>query len=439
MSTAEAQPPAYGSYDVEYPLGRGAMGMVYLARERRIGRRVALKTIQLSSQLFAEESTANEFFLRLQREAEVCGSLLHPNIVTLYEAGYEGQRISFLAMELVEGETLQALMKRHGPGPVPVETALRVGEDVLRGLNHAHAKGIVHRDIKPANVLIAADGTAKIADFGIARPQDSSMTGAGALIGTPKYMSPEQVLGKALTPRADLFSLGVVLYEMTTAQKPFVGPDITAILHNILRQEVPNASDVNPAVPRGVGDLIARLMAKSPDARPTADQALDEIRALRGSDTLRSRFERVRAWRRSLRPRHAAIIVAAAVLLTAIPLFVIGSRIDSSPTVSIPSDHIAEFVAKRRSLDDARQAFEAGRYEESLLKYEAFLQKYPDSASAREGRDRSREALDAQAAAAEQDPQVASKKPAPRPSQKKKDEDIPPSELLKRIKKIFRR
>src|SRR5712692_4198108 len=194
MTATPLAPKELAHYEIIHLLGKGAMGWVYLARDRRIGRRVALKVIHLAPNAFEDTTSANEFYRRLQREAEVCGSLLHPNIVTLYEVGYENDRLSYLAMEYVEGETLLELQRRSGAA-LTVDTVLTIAADVLRGLEYAHAKGIVHRDIKPANILIATDGTAKIADFGIARPQGSSMTRAGSLMGTPNYMSPEQVIG----------------------------------------------------------------------------------------------------------------------------------------------------------------------------------------------------------------------------------------------------
>ena len=275
-----------GHYVVEGTLGHGAMGTVYLARDERIGRRVALKQLQLAKAQFEDAESAAEFYMRLQREAEVCGSLQHPNIVTLYDVGYDGERISYLALEYVAGETLLDLLKRHRPRPLPVEAALRIAADILRGLAYAHAKGIVHRDVKPANILIGDDGVAKIADFGIARPQQSSMTVAGALMGTPNYMPPEQVKGIPATPRSDLFSLGVLLFEMVAGAKPFIATELAALLEKIVRTPTPSAAAVNP---RGV--------------RAEARGAAHRGRVVRRRQ-LRREPERVRGVSRALSVQH---------------------------------------------------------------------------------------------------------------------------------------
>ncbi|MBV9497534.1 MAG: serine/threonine protein kinase, partial [Acidobacteria bacterium] len=209
-----SDPRQCGDYDVQSLLGKGSIGKVYLARHRRIGRYVALKVVHDSDHTFEDDEDRRDFYKRLQREAELCGALQHPNIVTLYDVGYDGERVAFLATEYVDGETLQARIKRMRP--LPLGEALSISRDLLRGLTYAHAKGIIHRDIKPANILLTAEGQAKIADFGIARPLESSLTGINLLVGTPNYMSPEQVRSAPVTTRSDLFSAGVVLYEMLT-------------------------------------------------------------------------------------------------------------------------------------------------------------------------------------------------------------------------------
>ena len=441
MTAADTPPRSYGHYDVESELGRGAMGSVYLARDRRIGRRVALKTINIPERQFEDATAAKEFFKRLQREAEVSGSLQHRNIVTLYEAGYDQDRISYLAMELVEGETLQSMLKRERPNPLPVHTVLQIAEDVLRGLAHAHEKAIVHRDIKPANILINSEGTAKIADFGIARPQNSSMTAVGAVMGTPNYMSPEQVLSQNTTPRADIFSLGTTLYEMLTGVKPFFANDVTGILHNILRRDPPHVSDVNKKVPRGVGDLVARMLAKAPASRPFAAEALAEVERLRkppapqaGIATLRLRPSPpmpppIPFWQRPVPAWLFAVTVLVFALGVGIALLTIRSRIDPTPTVTIDPEQLREFQEKRRILDGADALFAEKKYEEAAAVYEAYLEKYPQSTAAQEGLDRAR---------AEIKPAAAPKTRTARKPPSKEDEDISPRELLDRIRKVFK-
>ena len=429
MTSAESSlPQSFGHYDVERVLGRGAMGTVYLARDQRIGRRVALKTIALTADHFDDTTSPKEFYSRLQREAEVSGSLVHPNIVTLYEAGYEDDRISYLAMEYVEGQTLLALMQETSPSPIERETAIALIQDVLRGLVYAHERGIIHRDIKPANIIVTADSHAKIADFGIARPQNSSITAAGALMGTPNYMSPEQVQGQSLTSKADVFSAGVMLFEMLTAVRPFIAGDLTAILHNILRKEVPHASDINPTVPRNLGDIVAHMVAKDPKTRPTSEEALAQLHSL--TVAAPPSLERPRPQRR---PWWIAGAALAVLVLIVIATSVALTRKSSRPTIQISPAQLREFDEKRQALERAATAFQAERYQESLDRYNAYLQKYPESPAAIEGRDRAQEAL-----ARKQAPEPEPAKTAKTHKKHPKDEDISPSELLNRIKKIFK-
>src|SRR5436190_1480038 len=279
MPQPQNEPTSYGEYEIERLLGKGSIGKVYLARHRRIGRRVALKIIR-PEQRFDDDADREEFRRRLQREAELCASLHHPNVVTLFEAGYEDDVIAYLATEYVEGESLQARLKKTRP--LPLDDALRIAADVLRALDYAHSKNVIHRDIKPGNIILAATGEAKITDFGIARPVNSSLTGTNSLLGTPNYMSPEQVKSSLITPRADLFCAGVVMYEMLTGVKPFSASDISGILYNVVNLEPPPADKINPTVPRAVGRIVAKLLAKAPQARyPSAADALADLERLR--------------------------------------------------------------------------------------------------------------------------------------------------------------
>jgi serine/threonine protein kinase len=424
MTTPEPEPRNYGFYVVEKLLGRGGIGTVYLARDRRIGRRVALKTVQLSPRQSEDTTATKDFYSRLQREAELFGQLHHPNIVTLYDVGYDDERVTYLAMEYVEGDTLLARMKKARPGTLPLETSLAIIADVLSALACAHQKGIVHRDIKPANVLLDHEDHAKVADFGIARPQNSSLTGAGALLGTPNYMSPEQVLAQTLTPRADVFSTGVMLYEMLTDVRPFTAQELTVILHNILRQTPPHVSDVNPAVPRTIGDFVARLMEKNPEQRPDAAQALRELEAL---DKAKGEGRKAKVSRKPF--LLAPIVIALVIAGVGIFIGISRTRSRAKPTITIPIAQIQEFDAKRKALDEADALFNEGKFEESLKQYEDYLKKYPDSLAAQQGRDRSREAIEKT---------KTSRKPTKKPPPPK-DKDISPSELLNRLKRVFRR
>ena len=406
----------FGPYEVEKLLGRGAMGTVYLARDRRIGRRVALKTISISPQQLDDSTSPDEFYTRLQREAEVVGSLVHPNIVALYEAGYEDGRISYLAMEYVEGKTLLDVMKDKGA--LELATAQRIIDHVLLGLAHAHARGIIHRDIKPANILITTDGIAKIADFGIARPQNSSLTAAGSLMGTPNYMSPEQVLGQPLTQKADVFSTGVMLFEMLTSSKPFAGGDLTETLHNILRAKVPDASETNPAVPESADGVIERMVSKEPAKRPDAEEARRDLRTIQPRSAMPA-----------AKQTHMFLVSGAAVVIMAIVVALVALRPREQPAIQIAPAQLREFEDKKRELDRAQQLMQGGRYQEALDRYNAYLVKYPASSVAIEGRDRARQALEPEP------PSEQAKAPRKR---RKRDEDISPSELLNRLKKVFR-
>ncbi len=446
MTETQVTNESCGSYDLESVLGRGAMGMVYLARDRRIGRRVALKRIQLSGRHFEDDHASNDFSQRLQREAEICGSLHHPNIVTLYEAGYENGRISFLAFEYVDGPSLLDLLKKARPRALPLDVALRVVRDVLSGLAFAHGKGFVHRDIKPANILIASDGAAKLADFGIARPTDSSLTAAGSVMGTPNYMPPEQVKGLAVSARSDLFSVGIVLFEMLTGQKPFAAGDISAVLNNIVRQPTPSLVECNPDVPLRYEAFVQRLTAKSPDDRfASAGAALEELHRLEKSpqpvtvplesaeavgssqiddqsaDALVQTHRSV--LRRSIVPAIFLPIVVSALLATFVPVYLIWHRIDPTPTAEISSAQLSEFASKRERLKTAEALFQEGKYDESLAAYEAYLARYPYAIAARHGAEKVRAAQGGQ--------QVQSK-PRSTPNQS------PPS-LKDRLKHLFRR
>jgi hypothetical protein len=256
------QVQSLGRYRIERELGRGAMGRVFLAYDPQIDRRVAIKTIQIFSALpESERLAAGERFLR---EARSAGKLLHSGIVTIFDVG-ESDGVPYLAMEYVEGETLDAFCREDDLLPVADVIALLAA--AAEALGFAHERGIIHRDIKPANLMRVGQHAVKIMDFGLAKNPTSSMTHDGALLGTPNYMSPEQVRGEPLDGRSDLFSLGVVCFEMLTGMKPFEGDSISSVLYRIVNEtpkEIPLHMD---RVPTALAAFLTRALAKSPDDR----------------------------------------------------------------------------------------------------------------------------------------------------------------------------
>lgn len=269
-----------GKYAVEKVLGRGAMGVVYLARDPMIKRLVAIKTVFLPQGLEPQKIT--EFRERFLREARAAGQMNHPAIVTIYEAddGSSGGP-PFIAMEYIQGETWSAKIKR-GEKADPGQLFPLVRE-IASGLAYAHKAGVVHRDIKPANIISTPDGHAKLTDFGIARVPASELTQEGQFLGTPAYMAPEQITGKGVDGRSDLFSLGTVVFEMLVGSKPFPGEDITVVTHKILMEPPEPMPEKLPGMPSEVSCILNKLLAKNPAGRyQSAEQLIEDIDAYLG-------------------------------------------------------------------------------------------------------------------------------------------------------------
>ena len=262
-----------GKYEISGILGKGAMGTVYDARDPVIDRRVAIKTLTLPD---AADTETQEELARFKREAQAAGRLTHPNIVGVFDYG-ETATLAYIVMEFVDGPSLKSLLDKNER--FPTAETVRVMEALLAGLQFSHERGVVHRDIKPANIMLTRAGQVKIADFGIARIESSSMTQAGTIMGTPAYMSPEQFMGQTVDARTDIYSAGVVLYQMLTGERPFEG-SMTAIMHKVLNVAPPMPSELSVTAPHMLDGVVARAMAKRPEQRfATADEFARALRA----------------------------------------------------------------------------------------------------------------------------------------------------------------
>jgi serine/threonine protein kinase len=409
----------FDHYEVIRVLGHGAMGLVYLSRDVRIGRLAALKTMKTGKLPVQDDEALEEFMARFKREAEVCGSLVHQNIVTLYEVGYSNRRIQYLAMEYVEGESLSSLLQRRRR--LEIDLAAQITLDVLRGLEYAHERHVVHRDIKPANVLVARDGHAKIGDFGVARSvreNISHRTRAGHLLGTPYYMAPEHIAGKEVDRRSDLFSVGVMFFEMLSGRRPFEGDSIMDVLYDVVNSPTPSLRAAAPDLPRWAEIYASRLLEKKPSSRfISAAAAAGELERLLGvhreatgtSAGVRPLADLVKRelpadltpttpivssrayWRqigeKRIDRRLSIGLLLAVALLVGAPMAWIASRVHEPPSPAIDTQQQHEIEQRKRMLEDARLLLDAGAHQQALERYERVLAAFPDNRSAIEGRE----------------------------------------------------
>jgi tRNA A-37 threonylcarbamoyl transferase component Bud32 len=263
---ATTQPPdraTLGRYRVDRQLGRGAMGAVYLGHDPKIGRQVAIKTMALSQEFDGAELT--EARARFFREAETAGRLQHRDIVTIFDAG-EDQDLAYIAMEYLKGHDLQRYTT--SPQLLPVPIVLHVVARVADALAYAHSQGVVHRDIKPANVMIdPSDNSVKVTDFGIARITDSSRTRTGMVLGTPSFMSPEQMAGRRVDGRSDLYSLGVMLFQLLTGRLPHQADSMAKLMYQIANDAAPDVRTLRPDLPEALANVVALALEKRPEVR----------------------------------------------------------------------------------------------------------------------------------------------------------------------------
>lgn len=276
ISESSINKPVLGRYEVERELGRGAMGVVYLGRDPKIARYVAIKTLSYG-QLDPDEM--EEFKQRFFREAEAAGRLSHPNIVTIYDVGEEHD-LAFIAMDYVKGSPLNAFV--HDDSRLPVKEVLRIMAEAADALEYAHGKKVVHRDIKPANILYSAEsGHIKVTDFGVARLVDSARTNTGDVLGSPLYMSPEQMKGARVEHYTDIYSLGVTLFQLLSGKLPFNGENLANLTYNIIHDKTPNIRQIRPDLPAGITRIVNRALQKDPAKRfPNAAAMAEALRKL---------------------------------------------------------------------------------------------------------------------------------------------------------------
>ena len=409
-----------GKYRILSELGRGAMGVVYLGEDPLIGRRVAVKTIRFDN--IKEQDEIENAQKRFMREAVSAGNLSHPNIVTIYEVG-EDEGLTFIAMVHFEGERLEDQLAAgmcYSP-----EEAIALMTQLADALDYAHSQGVIHRDIKPGNILIDTLGRPHIVDFGIARVQASTMTQTNTVMGTPYYMSPEQVAGRKVDSRADVFALGVVLYEILTGEKPFSGETLTTVLYKIFNERPLPTRSIRADLPEGLDYVISRALAKSPEDRygnclelardlevysQYADEEIPEVRPLEGvpemtvspegdvasatssgtgtaspmAETIIDSSTQISAGARNRKP---LLIVLGAmmglVVIVAVALMILTGK-DERPRIGGGGmSPVAVSAQAKTHLDAGSSHLESGNLESALSEFEQVLTEVPDHYEAR--------------------------------------------------------
>jgi serine/threonine-protein kinase len=370
-----------GKYQVEDVLGEGAMGVVYRALDPVLNRRVAIKVM---SDALAQDADLRQRFLR---EAQAAGSLQHPHVVTIYDFG-EVEGHPFIAMEYVDGVDLESLLRTNVSLSLDEKLELVIG--VLQGLSYAHKKGIIHRDIKPGNVRVDSEGKARIMDFGIAHLASSNMTRTGVMLGTPNYMAPEQIVGNDVSPRTDIFSVGVLLYELLTNVKPFQGDTLHTVMYKVLSETPPPLDKVLPGLPTALNGIVMRALQKDPAERyASALEMANDITTVRASLgespngtrtlSLRRSIETALAVEREARRRverstKYALTGAGALVVVAIVGAVIAIKWQgpgpSAPTTSsapqVPAPTVATAPSNDAAASPASPAAPQGRAQDSV-------------------------------------------------------------------------
>ena len=395
-------PVRIGRYEVLRELGRGAMGTVYLARDSALGRLVALKTFRPAAPIPNPEDSM-VLRRRMLREAQRAGTLSHPNVITIFdvvEADGDGENEEgafFIVMEFVEGKGLDARLRQ---GPIPLADAASIVEQIASALDHLHSRGIIHRDVKPANVLLTEDGKVKITDFGVARSADPSATLETEIYGTPHYMAPEQVQGGIVDARTDVFALGVLLYEMLTGSRPFLGATVAEVAHNILYGRIQAPTLRGSPLPEPLQEVLARALASDPAERyQTAGALAGDLRsvAARGAEleAAATRAMPLERWaeltgqaepRQGAHPmRTLAIAVLPALLLLLGALLYL--RLQGGEDPAGPVDEQARQASYVRLVAEGKRLLAAGDPAGAAVLFETAAGIVQDPAAARELRD----------------------------------------------------
>ena len=378
-----SQPQTLGKYQIQGILGKGAMGVVYKGFDPNIARPVAIKTIHAS---LLDTDMGRELLSRFRNEAQAVGRLNHANIVSIYEFDQD-HGTPYFVMEFVEGQDLKTVQK-SGRRFTP-EEAVNIVDSVLSALAYTHELGIVHRDIKPANIFITNHNQIKLADFGIARVDNAELTQMGSVLGTPSYMSPEQCKGSKVDARSDLFSTGVVLYELLVGRKPFGGENTHAIMHSVLSADPARPTSHDQAIPKAFDDIIRKALAKKPEDRY---QSAEDFRK-----ALRKAIAKETAQTPKTSNRWALVVAVVAVLMAAVAggMWYKQRQDDrfARPVAETPAGSVLspEVQAKiKRLLAVAKAHFLAGRLvsPQGANAYEAYqlvLQEDPNNAEALQG------------------------------------------------------
>jgi serine/threonine-protein kinase len=402
-----------GKYDILSILGKGAMGIVYKALDPDIDRKVAIKTIRFD--LASEETDNEEIMQRFMREAQAAGKLTHPNIITIFDVGRE-EDLTYIVMQFIEGPSLQRLIAQGEKFSIP--EVVKLMEQVCNGLDYAHQNGIVHRDIKPGNILLDNNKRAYICDFGVARVDTSTLTQSGTAVGTPSYMSPEQVMGKKIDKRSDIFSIGCILYEFLTGRRPFEAESITTVIYKIINEEPPAISEIKKGLPAGFEKIINRALAKDPNERyQNCKQLVEDLRNL---DKLSDKTiavtvakelpvpdeeeEEEEVPKKEKKKRRLGLIlgitIPAALIILAGGAYFYNEQTGKLPFVNDVVEKIGGWLGLSQpsltieeKLQMAKESFERGDYTETVRLAEEVLAEDPDNAEAQEYLNKAKDAL----------------------------------------------